>query len=382
MAKTKNARGFGNVRKLNSGRFQVRFTDPNGNSQTGRTTFSTRLEADKELSRIHRAIETNTWHIDEAPQAGELDPKTITLEQLASAWRKQATNPQGRRLSDKTLLDYERLIKGTLARFKDKPIRQIQTQQIETWRAGELERGVLRQTAGAYKHLKQLLNYALEKRWITSNPCTIKRAGVYKSEQGQIPTWEQVELMISIAPEPLKTLLAIATEGGLRKGELLELRRKDIDLKPGNASKQIAIKVARSVVWVQGKPKPKAPKTGASVRAVLLPAQASELLRAHLLKVDINPEALLFSRGSNSLEHFGEHQLRNLWEKVREQAGYKGVFHSLRGFHLTQYGLRGATIKELQDRAGHSTPQMVMVYQYNTGRESELVANLNEKVAN
>ena len=382
MAKTKNARGFGNVRKLKSGRYQVRYTDPNGNPQTGRTTFTTKLDADKELSRIHRAIESNTWHSDEAPQAGELDPKTITLEQLATAWRKQATNPQGRRLSDKTLLEYERFINSTLARFKDKRIRQIQTQQIETWRAGELERGVLRQTAGAYKHLKQLFNYALEKRWITSNPCTLKRASAYKSERGQIPTWEQVDLMISIAPNPLKTLLAIATEGGLRKGELLELRRKDIDLKPGNGSRQVVIKVARSVVWVQGKPKPKAPKTGASIREVMLPPQASELVRAHLLKVDINPEALLFSRGANSLEHFGEHQLRDLWEKVRDQAGYTGTFHSLRGFHLTQYGLRGATIKELQDRAGHSTPQMVMVYQYNTGREAELVASLNEKVAN
>jgi integrase len=381
VAKTKNARGFGNVRKLKSGRYQVRYTDPNGNPQTGRTTFTTKLDADKELSRIHRAIESNTWHIDEAPQAGELDPKTITLEQLATAWRKQATNPQGRRLSDKTLLEYERFITGTLARFKDKRIRQIQTQQIETWRAGELERGVLRQTAGAYKHLKQLFNYALEKRWITSNPCTLKRASVYKSEPGQIPTWEQVELMISIAPNPLKTLLAIATEGGLRKGELLELRRKDIDLKPGNGSRQVVIKVSRSVVWVQGKPKPKTPKTGASIRAVMLPPQASELVRAHLLNVDINPEALLFSRGTNSQEHFGEHQLRNLWEKVRDQAGYAGKFHSLRAFHLTQYGLRGATIKELQDRAGHSTPQMVMVYQYNTGREAELVASLNEKVA-
>jgi integrase len=381
MAKTANARGFGNIRKLKSGRFQVRFTDPNGEPQTGRLTFSTKLEAEKELSRIHRAIETNTWHIDETPQAGELDPKTITLGELASAWRKQATNAQGRRLAEKTLLDYERFITGTLVRFKDKRIRQIQTQQLETWRAGELERGVLRQTAGAYKHLNQLMNYALDKRWITSNPCTLKRAGVYKSEQPIIPTEEQVELMLSIAPEPLKTLLAIASEGGLRKGELLELRRKDIDLKPLQGSRAVAIKVSRAVVWIKGKPTPKAPKSASGVRVVILPDRASELVRAHLANVELNPEALLFSKDS-SLEHFGQFQLRNRWEKVRAEAGYTGRFHSLRGYHLTQYALQGATTKELQDRAGHSTPQMVMVYQHNTGREAELVARLNKKVAN
>lgn len=382
MAKTKGARGFGSIDQLNSGNWRVRYTDPNGNPQKGRVTFSTKREAEKELSRIRLAIETGTWHIDETPQAGELDPKTITLGQLATAWRKQATNSQGRRLEAKTLNEYERLVNSTLARFKDKPIRQIQTQQIETWRAKELEREVYRQTNSAYKHLKQLMNYALEKRWISANPCTLKRAGVYKSQQPIIPSTQQVELMLEIAPEPLKTLIAIASEGGLRKGELLELRRKDIDLKPVKGSRAVLVKVSRSVQWVAGKPVSKSPKSSNGVRGVLLPDQASELLRAHMRRVDINPEALLFTRGADPLEHFGQFQLRTLWDKVKTQAGYQGRFHSLRAYHLTQYAITGATTKELQDRAGHATPQMVMVYQHNIGREAELVAKLNQKVAN
>jgi integrase len=273
-------------------------------------------------------------------------------------------------------------VNSTLARFKDKPIRQIQTQQIETWRAKELEREVYRQTNSAYKHLKQLMNYALEKRWITANPCTLKRAGVYKSQQPIIPSTQQVELMLEIAPEPLTTLIAIASEGGLRKGELLELRRKDIDLKPVKGSRAVLVKVSRSVQWVKGKPVSKSPKSSNGVRGVLLPDKASELLRAHMRRVDLNPEALLFTRGADPLEHFGQFQLRTLWDKVKTQAGYQGRFHSLRAYHLTQYAITGATTKELQDRAGHATPQMVMVYQHNIGREAELVAKLNQKVAN
>jgi integrase len=383
MAKTKGARGFGSIDQLKSGNFRVRYTDPNGNPGRARTTFRTKREADKELSRIRHAIETGTWHIDETPQAGELDPKTITLRQLAETWRKQATNAQGRRLEPKTLSEYERLVNSTLATFRDKPIRQIQTQQIDTWRAKELEREVYRQTNSAYKHLKQLMEYALEKRWVTANPCTLKRASVYKSKQPIIPNVAQVALMLEIAPEPLKTLLAIASEGGLRKGELLELRRKDIDLKPIKGARAVRVNVSRSVQWVKGKATPKAPKSLAGIRGVLLPDQASEILRTHLRRVDINPEALLFSRGADPLEHFGQFQLRTLWDKVKEQAGYKGTFHSLRAYHLTQYATEGgASIKELQDRAGHATPQMVMVYQHNPGREAELVARLNNKAAN
>jgi integrase len=381
MAKTKRARGFGNIRELKSGKFQVRYTDPNGNSQTGRVTFSKKIEAEKELARIQHSIEAGTWHIDETPQAGDLDPKTITLKQLAETWRKQAVNSQGYRLGAKTLSEYERLINNTLKDFANKPIRQIHTQQIETWRAGELERGVFNQTAQAYKHLKTLMNYALEKRWINANPCTIKRASVYKSRQGIIPTEAQMDLMLEIAPEPLKTLLAIASQGGLRKGELLELRLKDIDLKPEKGTRAVSVKVARSVMWVKGKPIAKTTKNN-QVRPTLLPDYSSELLRAHIKRLNtINPEALIFAKGADPLEHFGQFQLRTLWEKVREQAGYSGKFHSLRAYHLTALGLEGATIKELQDRAGHSTPQMVMVYQRNVGREADLIARLNKKVA-
>jgi len=162
VAKQPGSRGFGSIRALPSKKFQVRYTDPNGNSQRGRVTFSTKREAEKELSRIQHSIEAGTWHVDETPQAGELDPKTITLKQLAETWRKQATNYQGRRLEPKTLAEYERLVNSTLATFRDKPIRQIQTQQIEAWRAKEPQREVYRQTNSAYKHLKLLMECAVE----------------------------------------------------------------------------------------------------------------------------------------------------------------------------------------------------------------------------
>lgn len=378
MAKTKGARGFGSIDQLKSGNWRVRYTNPYGEPDKAKRTFKKYLEAEKELSRILNSIETGTWQKDVAPEAGAIDPKTITLAQLATAWRKQATNNQGRRLGDKTLAEYGRLVNSTLAGLKNKPIRQIHTQQIEAWRAGELERGVLNQTSKAYKHLKQLMDYALEKRWITSNPCTIKRGGVYKAEQPIIPSEAEVQLMLEIAPEPLKTILAIASEGGLRKGEILELRRKDIDLKPIRGSRAVGLKVSRSVLWVDGNPKVKPPKSAKGLRTILLPDQASELVRAHLRRVDITPEALLFSRGADPLEHFGQFQLRTLWDNIKAQAGYKGRFHSLRGYHATQCAINGATIKELQDRLGHSTPQMVMVYQHNVGREAELVARLNK----
>jgi integrase len=379
MAKTANARGFGNVRKLNSGKYQVRYTDPLGIARTGRITFTTKREAEFELSRVRESIEKGTWQADEPLNPGEVDPKTLTLSELEKRWSKQATNSRGQRLTEKYLAECERYVSGTLGRLKNKPIRLITTQDVSAWREGEISRGVLNQTSKAYKHLKQLMDYALENRWIKANPCTIKKAGNYKPSQPPIPTVDQVELMLDVSQEPYKTLFALASQSGLRKGEILELRRKDLDLNPGQDF--VLVKVARQVSWVRGKALVKTPKYE-SQRQVYLPLQASELLRAHLKRQrNLDPEALVFSDKADPKKHLAQWTLRDAWERARDLSGYKGRFHSLRAYHLTQLALDGATTKELQDRAGHSTPQMVMVYQRNTHRETELISRLSDRQA-
>ena len=149
-------RGLGSIRKLPSGRYQVRYTDPNGVRRTARTTFKAKSQAEFELTNIRNAVESGTWHVDETPQAGDLDPKSVTLSQLAKYWRSQQVNAKGQPLSPNTLREYERLIDKTLGKLATKPIRAITRQNIETWRAPELKRAP-NQTSKAYKHLKTLM---------------------------------------------------------------------------------------------------------------------------------------------------------------------------------------------------------------------------------
>lgn len=376
MAKTANARGFGNVRKLPSGNWQVRYTDPQGLTRTARMTFGTKREGELELSRIRQAIETGSWQPDFSPQSGELDPRTMTLSQLAAHWRAQQVTSQGKPLAKSTLAEYERLIERTLSGFKDKPIRSITTQQLEKWRARELEREVLNQTSKAYKHLKTLMTFAHKRKWITANPCTIERATSYKPSEPPAPSREQVLIMQENAPSPFDLILAIASQGGLRKGELLELRRKDIVYTEIDGNTWAEIHVSRAVTWDKGIASVKAPKTAQSVRKVLLPFEIAERLQEHMRGLNISPEALLFHKGADAFAHWSEWQVRPYWDKVSELAGFKGRFHSLRTYHLTQFGIAGATTKEIMDRGGHSNIQTAMRYQRSTGREAELLKRL------
>jgi integrase len=370
-------RGQGSVRKLPSGKYQVRYTDPNGVRRTGRVTFDTARMAERELQLVRFAIENGTWTADNTPQAGDLDPKTVTLRELGAYWRDQRTTSTGQPLSPTTLAEYERLVATTLAPFADKPIREITTQQIERWRSPEMKRAP-NQTTKAYKHLKTLLTWAHKRKWIAENPCTIERGTSYQPAKPATPTAQQVEIMLESAPAPFNVVLAIAAWGGLRKGEILALRRKDVERVSQDGLNLVALNIDRALIWDGANAIVKSPKTSQSVRRVLLPNTASALVESHLRTLSLDPEALLFTDKPGVNEPWGEYKIKPYWAKVCAQAGFKGRFNSLRSFALTQYAVTGATLQDLMDRAGHSNVQTAMRYQRDTGREFALVKKLGQ----
>ena len=368
-------RGLGSIRKLASGRYQVRYTDPNGIRRTARTTFKVKSQAEFELTRIREAVENGTWQVDNTPQSGDLNPKTITLSQLAKHWRSQQVNSKGQQLSPNTLREYERLIESTLKVLAAKPIRAITRQNIETWRAPELKRAP-NQTSKAYKHLKTLMTWAHKRSWIASNPCDIERGTAYTPSEPPAPTTKQVQIMLENSPAPFNAIVALAAYGGLRKGEILELRRKDLELIKDGSEKWVRVNISRGVIWDQNQAIVRRPKTEAGVRSLLLPLSVSELITEHLNQVSIDPEALLFPRKKGTEDHMGEYQINPVWRKTRALAGYSGRFHALRAYAATEFAKLNPTSKELMDRFGHRDIKTAMRYQRTTGRDAELLRKL------
>jgi integrase len=112
-----------------------------------------------------------------------------------------------------------------------------------------------------------------------------------------------------------------------------------------------------------------------------LPGAISEVILSHLKAMGtIDPEALLFPYQNDFNEHYPNHALNRLWEKIRKETGYKGSIHSLRHFAGTSYGMTGATLREIMDRLGHSNTRTAMIYQKNSGRELELVQRLDSMI--
>lgn len=338
-------------------------------------TFQTKSLAEFELTRIRGAIEAGTWHVDQAPQVGDLDPKTITLKELAAHWRSQQVTNKGFSLSPNTLNEYQRLIERVLVSFANQPVRQITRQQLEVWRAPELKRAP-NQTVKAYKHLKTLMSWAHRRQWISNNPCDIERGSAYTPSEPPAPSAKQVQLMLESSSGSFRAVLALAAFGGLRKGEILELRRKDIEIQEDQGESWLRVHIGRGVIWNNGMSEVRRPKTEASIRSVLLPRRASDLVIKHLENVPIEPEALLFSRDAKASQHIAEHGLNPTWRKVRKAANYNGRFHSLRTFAATEFAKANPTNQELMDRFGHRDIKTAMRYQRSTGRDLELLRRM------
>jgi integrase len=223
-----------------------------------------------------------------------------------------------------------------------------------------------------------LFKYAVKNRWLSDNPCTIEGANVYVPDrQPNVPDLQQVQIIESETAEPFRTVIALAAWGGLRKGEILELRRKDIEQVTGqDGATWLVVDISRGVVWDNTESIVRVPKTAGSIRKVTLPQRVNSIVVKHLATIPINPDALLFSSDPQGTKHWGEWKINKPWERARALAGYTGSFHSLRAFAATQFGLQGATVAELMDRLGHRNVRTAMRYQRTTGREMNLLSGM------
>jgi integrase len=183
--------------------------------------------------------------------------------------------------------------------------------------------------------------------------------------------------MIESAAAPFDVVIALAAWGGFRKGELFELRRKDVEFLEDQGETWTRIRIQRAVTWDNRLAIVKVPKTEGSIRTITLPLFMTDLLKKHLATVAAFPEALLFERRPGTNEQWTEYQLRPLWEPARAAAGFNGRFHSLRTFALTEFGQLGPSMVELLNRGGHRNVDVAMRYQRDTGREIELLRRLS-----
>jgi integrase len=350
-------RGFGAVEKLQSGKHRARYTGPDGRRHVAPRTFPDRIRAESWLAKEHKLISRGRWTppADRKARARHKgEAKAYTLKAYAGTWLKGAD------LKESTAVLYERLLRlHILPKLGKKQIDRIAKRDVSTWWGGLDKRKKRRTYDLSYSLLRTILYSAVEKELIEVNPCKVKGAGKVARRRSCVPlTPEQVADLAKAMPEQYRLGVLLGCWCGLRSGEIRELRRKDVG--PGFLS----VAVSRGVVRAGTKLIVTEPKTEAGKRSVAVPAALRGILEAHL-KDHAQPGAeglLIWDRATGS--HVHDNRWGVVFNAACKSAGCEGyTFHDLRHIGLTYAATAGATIKELQAMAGHTTPTMAMRYQ-------------------
>lgn len=150
--------------------------------------------------------------------------------------------------------------------------------RVRRWRRDLLDAGTGAPTvAKAYRLLRAVMNTAVDDELIRRNPCRIKGADRDESPERPVATIDQVYAIADAGRPWCRALVLLAAFTGLRWGQLVELRRHNLDLSGG------FVRVAGSTSEVRGVLiEGRTTKSRAGVRVVGVPGAIVPELRAHL----------------------------------------------------------------------------------------------------
>ncbi|BBU23287.1 prophage integrase [Mycobacterium xenopi] len=369
----RDKRAFGNIRKLPSGRYQVRYTGPDGSYVTAPNTFAAKIDAEAWLTDRRREIDANLWNAATATRPRE----RVTFGDYAAGWL-AGRQVAGRPIKARTREHYQAILDGhLLPAFGSRQLAAITPKDVREWYGKTLvDRPTMR--SHAYSLLRTIMGSAVNDELIDANPCRIVGAGrakrVHKIRPASV---DELATLTNAMPERLRLMVTLASWCALRFGETVELRRDDIDL-----SDEV-IRIRRAAVRTHGGTYAvTTPKSDAGVRDVAIPPHIIPQIEDHLSKfVGSTRDSLLFPADNGG--HLQPSTVQRHWYKARKAAGRDDLrWHDLRHSGAVLAAATGASLAELMARLGHSTPQAAMRYQHAAqGRDREIAALLS-KMAN
>ncbi|XVQ86992.1 tyrosine-type recombinase/integrase [Microbispora siamensis] len=407
MANRDGHRRFGNIRKRESGRYQIRYPGPDGRIRTGAETYERKSDAERALSLIEAQIIRGEWT---DPDRGK-----VRLRDYAENWISQRPG-----LRPRTVDLYRWLLNKHVTPYLGAAqLGKLSTAMIRQWRADLLANGVsVSVAAKAYRLLRAVLMTAAEEdHIIPSNPCRIRGAGDEHPAERPVLTVAQVlDLADRVGRRPVgnvrklkngayrlrfqrhgemrshpeifttrgeaervlwkmgadgradctqdrrfRALVLLATFASLRWGEVSALRRGDLDLEAGTVRVRAAFVERSTGELVLGPPKSKAGRRVVGIPEGIIPA-----LREHLATyVPDEPGALVFPGAKGGPLRRSGFNTRTRWVDVVKDMGMPGLhFHDLRHTGNMLAAESGARLKDLMARMGHDNVRAAMIYQH------------------
>lgn len=379
-------RGFGQLRRLPSRRWQAFYTGPDTQLHYAPVTFETAEDAEAWLVDERRVVASGAWS---SPVARADKAREETRRRQENVFSSYAVSWLDSRhhLRPSTRSSYRTAIERHLIpAFGQVPMDGITAEMVRHWYASYGDRTPTAR-AHAYQVLSSIMAEAEGDEVIPRSPCRVKagrRARVRR--EPEVLTLSELLDLAEHMPRRHRALTMLCGLAGLRFGEAVALRRRDIDLEGG------AVTVVRTYTRADGKKSAGDPKTKESQRTVALPPLLVEMLRSHLEEHnvrgrdalvfpgqdgDLLAPTALYGRSSRVEVRGGRRYAKSAYGfyAAREAIGKPTMhWHDLRRTAATLGAQSGATVKEMQARLGHATPTMALHYQQATVERDRLIA--------
>jgi integrase len=261
-----------------------------------------------------------------------------------------------------TMSDYESTLRVHLTPFfAGRSLERVDVDLIEAFiqtklREGRAPKSVLNYTG----LLHAIFAFAIRRGWCATNPVSLADKPRAAERDGEIRflNVEELEALIRAVPDDElgaleRVLYRTAAMAGLRRGELLALRWRDVDWPAG------LIRVRRN--YTRGEFG--TPKSRRSSRAVPLADLLAAELERHFQRSRFRSDDDLVFGHPQLGTVLDSSKLRKRFTVARERAGVRHIrFHDLRRTFGTRMAAAGAPLRAIQEWLGHSDLRTTLIY--------------------
>jgi integrase len=315
----------------------------------GGTTGLTKAQAERALQKLIEA------EIRLVPVSERVDLRTAGERYLVHLEQVMKRKPS-------TIQDYEIMLRKHLVPFfSGRSLDRIDTQLVADYLVTKQGDGLASKTVGnQLTFLHGVFRHAMKKGWATANPvAAVDRPRDPETDPDiKFLTHEELEALLRAVNDPDFAhvdypLLLVAATCGLRQGELIALRWRDVDWTAG------VIRVRRNYTrsaWGT-------PKSRRSSRAVpMIQRTAGELDRLFKTSHHQEDDDLVFGHPELG-SVLDASKLRKRFKTALEDAGVRTVrFHDLRHTFGTQAAASGVPLRTLQEWMGHRDYKTTLIY--------------------
>ncbi|MCM0618740.1 tyrosine-type recombinase/integrase [Nocardioides bruguierae] len=321
------------IAKRDNGRWRARYRDEAGKEHARH--FDRKVDAQRWLDQVTATV-VNGEYVD--PRAGR-----VTFERYARQWQSvQVAARNTENINDNALRVH------LIPRLGPKPMATIRPTEIQSI-VKQLEiQGLKPATVrGIYHVCTQVFRAAVDDRVISRTPCSRIKLPPLEDAPVHVPTPDDVARLMDAMEPRHSTLVAFLAGSGLRIGEALGLMVADVDF----LRRTVSVERQRYQNRQLGPLKSKS-----SRRIVPLGQSTVDALAEHLT-LHPSSEALWTDPFGDPLAY---RPWRGVMARANATAGTDFGSHSLRHFYASALIAGGASVKQVQERLGHSSPVITL----------------------